>query len=70
MHCMSRMVTSLTICILVLLACILLCISLLGRTLECYSHMVAVRILPCNGLIDHIQEHCNHMVVVRMVSNP
>ena len=70
MHCMSRMATSLTICILVLLVCTLLCIFLLGRTLEYYSHMVAVHILLCNGLVDHILEHCSHMVVVRMVHNP
>ena len=70
MHCMSRMATSLTIYILVLLVCTLLCIVPLGHTLECCSHMVVVRTLLYNGLIDHILEHCNHMVEVRMVSNP
>ena len=70
MHCMSRMATSLTIYILVLLVCTLLCIVPLGHTLECYSHMVVVHIPLYNGLIDHIREHCNHMVEVHKVSNP
>ena len=48
----SRMVTNLTIYIQVLLVYILLCIDLVDRIREHYSHMVAVHILLCIYLVD------------------